>query len=308
MSEVKPVNRYKAQTLFSFGGAKIEYFPHGPEVVLASDFNAQRLRADTSEADLQEVCKTVEAVTASLVAAEQRIAELSANNQQLRKLLEQTLAALNPTAKLSKSIRDAINPPKFTSAGEYSVPVESVELTMYSPGGPLVSLGTFNRCETIEQLQARVQDLESGMGEPVAEVQHGPFDDVGAPQWVRVLTLGDFDLEHIPDGTKLFTAPPAPVAVVQFANDLIDVAFEGGNFGGDDIQDIAVKHGLLSIETRDEPCGEFCACKEYGFPAECYRKTACLDATAALNGERNTIHVGELDPAERLALARGETK
>lgn len=44
--------------------------------------------------------------------------------------------------------------------------------------------------------------------QPVAEVQHGPFDDVGAPQWVRVATLGDFDLENFPDGTKLYTAPP----------------------------------------------------------------------------------------------------
>lgn len=50
--------------------------------------------------------------------------------------------------------------------------------------------------------------------QPIAEVQHGPFDDVGAPQWVRVVTLGDFDLEHIPDGTKLWASPPAPVAVV----------------------------------------------------------------------------------------------
>lgn len=49
--------------------------------------------------------------------------------------------------------------------------------------------------------------------QPVAEVQHGPFDDVGAPQWVRVVTLGDFDLEHFPDGTKFYTSPPAPVAV-----------------------------------------------------------------------------------------------
>lgn len=45
----------------------------------SSDFDAQRLRADTAEADLQEVCKTVEAVTASLVAAEQRISELEQN-------------------------------------------------------------------------------------------------------------------------------------------------------------------------------------------------------------------------------------
>jgi hypothetical protein len=50
MSEVKPVHRYKAQTMFSFGGSKIEYFPHGPDVVLATEFDAQGLRADTAEA------------------------------------------------------------------------------------------------------------------------------------------------------------------------------------------------------------------------------------------------------------------
>lgn len=54
MSEVKPAHHYRAQTLFSFGGAKIEYFPHGPEVVLASEYDAQRLRADTAEAELDE--------------------------------------------------------------------------------------------------------------------------------------------------------------------------------------------------------------------------------------------------------------
>ena len=55
MSEVKPVHRYKAQTLFSFGGAKIEYFPHGPDVVFATEFDAQRLRADTAEAELADM-------------------------------------------------------------------------------------------------------------------------------------------------------------------------------------------------------------------------------------------------------------
>lgn len=51
-------------------------------------------------------------------------------------------------------------------------------------------------------------------GEPVCEVKHGPFDDAGEPQWVRVITLGDYDLEHIPHGTKLYTSPPAQAAVV----------------------------------------------------------------------------------------------
>jgi hypothetical protein len=79
--------------------------------------DAQRLRADTAEAELEraECMRESYKIDAGiyrekLAAAEQRIAELSADNQQLRKLLEQTLAALNPTAKLSKSIRAALNP------------------------------------------------------------------------------------------------------------------------------------------------------------------------------------------------------
>lgn len=43
-------------------------------------------------------------------ALEQRNAELSAKNQQLSKLLQQTLAALNPTARLAKEIKAALNP------------------------------------------------------------------------------------------------------------------------------------------------------------------------------------------------------
>jgi hypothetical protein len=62
-------------------------------------------------------------------------------------------------------------------------------------------------------------------------------------------------------------------ALKTFAGELISASFEGGSFDGGDIQDIAVKHGLLRIEQRTEECGEVCACSEYGFPAECYRKT-----------------------------------
>lgn len=66
MSEV---HRYKVAKMFSESGNKIEYFPPGPWVVTASDFDAQRLRADTAEGDL---LRTSDA----LIAAEQRIAEL----------------------------------------------------------------------------------------------------------------------------------------------------------------------------------------------------------------------------------------
>ena len=63
-----------------------------------------------------------------------------------------------------------------------------------------------------------------------------------------------------------------------FAVEMINASFEGGSFDGGDIQDIAVKHGLLRIEQREDECGEGCACREYGFPAECYRKTPILGA------------------------------
>ncbi|MCF7545315.1 hypothetical protein [Pseudomonas petrae] len=69
-----------------------------------------------------------------------------------------------------------------------------------------------------------------------------------------------------------------PVGLRAFANDMISAAYEGGSFDGGDIQNIAVKHGLLRIEQRVEACGEHCACSEYGFPAECYRRADILKA------------------------------
>lgn len=73
---------------------------------------------------------------------------------------------------------------------------------------------------------------------------------------------------------------PAQSALLSFANEIISASYEGGSFEGGDIQDMAVKHGLLRIESRAEECGEACACREYGFPAECYRKTSLLSASA----------------------------
>lgn len=101
---VDPVKRY------TFKGAAGEY-------VYAPDFDAQRLRADTAEAERDKWETRACSEATKLHDAEQRIAELSADNQLLRKLLEQTLAALNPSAKLSKSIRAALNPK--TKAGSH---------------------------------------------------------------------------------------------------------------------------------------------------------------------------------------------
>lgn len=69
-------------------------------------------------------------------------------------------------------------------------------------------------------------------------------------------------------------------ALRSFADEVVSAAYEGGSFEGGDIQDMAVKHGLLRIESRSEECGEACACRECGFPAECYRKTSLLCASA----------------------------
>lgn len=126
----------------------------------------------------------------------------------------------------------------------------------------------FQRRETIEQLQARIGELESGVGEPVAEVQHGPFDDVGAPQWVRVVTLDDFDLEHIPDGTKLFTAPPA----------LVEVSIDEQQAFADWTHEVVGMRGLAKVQRRDEMTVD-----QEKFALRGWLARACLDATAALN-------------------------
>jgi hypothetical protein len=51
-----------------------------------------------------------------------------------------------------------------------------------------------------------------------------------------------------------------------------------GDVDGGDLQDIAVKHGLLREESRTDFCGEFCGCREcfvdpnLDAPWTCYRR------------------------------------
>jgi hypothetical protein len=60
---------------------------------------------------------------------------------------------------------------------------------------------------------------------------------------------------------------------------------EGGDIDGGAFQELAIEHGFLTPETRNEPCGEVCFCAEYYGPDElaegvtCYRKTAALEET-----------------------------
>jgi hypothetical protein len=61
-------------------------------------------------------------------------------------------------------------------------------------------------------------------------------------------------------------------------------AWPEGGIEGDDMQEIAVKHGMLAPEIRHEPCGEWCNCNagvdvdggEWERGVECYRRTALL--------------------------------
>lgn len=75
----------------------------------------------------------------------------------------------------------------------------------------------------------------------------------------------------------------------QFANSLIEVAFEGGNADGGQIQEFGVTHGLLKAEERTSRCNEACACAEYGFPAECFRKTLALTGASVDESSKQAI-------------------
>ncbi len=68
-----------------------------------------------------------------------------------------------------------------------------------------------------------------------------------------------------------------------FAQEIMKAWPEGG-IDGDDLQEIACRHGMLAPETRFEPCGEWCNCNagvdvdggEWERGVECYRRTALL--------------------------------
>ncbi|SDI41343.1 hypothetical protein [Pseudomonas abietaniphila] len=77
----------------------------------------------------------------------------------------------------------------------------------------------------------------------------------------------------------------------KFSNEMLGVAFEGGYLDGADVQDIGVRCGVLTVHEVKERCGEVCACAEYGFPTECYRKTSVTqsrDATVSMHTQNLT--------------------
>ncbi len=78
----------------------------------------------------------------------------------------------------------------------------------------------------------------------------------------------------------------------KFASDIIEN--HHGSLDGADIEDIAVKHRLLELRKITESCSEECACAEFGFPADCYRKAGALDAA---------ISVDDYSPAQNTTAA-----
>ena len=128
-------------------------------------------------------------------------------------------------------------------------------------------------------------ELRSLLAKPPAQLQGEPVawemdDTAGATGEIMVTNSravrDDWIRSELPV-CPLYGHPAeqrTPDALKAFANEMISGSFDGG-----DIQDIAAKHGLLRIESRDEECGEVCACREYGFPAECYRKTDLIANT-----------------------------
>jgi hypothetical protein len=70
-------------------------------------------------------------------------------------------------------------------------------------------------------------------------------------------------------------------ALRAFAQHMLDGWPDFTGLDGGEIQDAAIKHGLLVGETRTTTCAEDCACAEYhgtDSPGEftCYRRTALL--------------------------------
>ncbi len=59
-----------------------------------------------------------------------------------------------------------------------------------------------------------------------------------------------------------------------FANEILSHTFEGCDLDGGEVQEIAVKHGLLMPITVNSKCGENCRCAEFSeFPLTCYKKS-----------------------------------
>lgn len=156
------------------------------------------------------------------------------------------------------------------------------------PSGNYVRAEDYNdQQSTIARLEARIAELESGRGEPVAwrfRVSSGGDWFTTTKQRVADLYRGTEDGGEV---EPLFTAPPAPVAVVTDEQQ----AFANWT------HEVIGMRGLAKVQRRDEMTVE-----QEKYAMKGWLARACLDATGALS----TVHLDDLDPAQRLSLSRGE--
>jgi hypothetical protein len=139
---------------------------------------------------------------------------------------------------------------------------------------------------TIAQMAQRIADLERRRGEPVMKLEAERLWGGAGEYAVSFVKAGWLDECRRTGGEfMLYAEQSAPVAVVNlrnFANAMIDIALEGCDADGAQIQELAVEHGLLKPEHRTERCGDACSCAEYAdFPVECFRKADELNQSRA---------------------------
>lgn len=68
-----------------------------------------------------------------------------------------------------------------------------------------------------------------------------------------------------------------------FAQDVME-SWPIGDLDGGELQDLALKHGLLMAETRHSPCGDNCSCSEYMDQGDFKDGVVCLRKTELLPG------------------------
>lgn len=133
-----------------------------------------------------------------------------------------------------------------------------------------------------EVVEVRSTELSQVTCKPCLRRATQPPVDVLAWQWYAAqLEQVIIWMKANPSGQP--TLPKRPTSLVcnggglrDFAKAMVDISFQGGDADGAHIQELALKHGLLTPEVRTKPCKGSCACAEYGFPANCNRKTALL--------------------------------
>lgn len=117
----------------------------------------------------------------------------------------------------------------------------------------------------------QVTILANAIGEFLAQI--GMVNEsapMSGPQLIQF--LGEAAVHHSQIAARLQGMKGLQV----FANSMVNIAFEGGDASGADIQEQAVENGLLEAHSKLQACSDTCACAEFGFPTVCNRKTSLL--------------------------------